>query len=179
MRFWWVRVMRVTSIGLIGCWGGMKHGGRSALYGWQSSTSIAEVSGFLPRHAMWGSDGRVKWKERRAHCSLADGKGKMKSVCVHPLSLSRPFSYLFVYIPYALTFLSLLLLISQIGRICGLVGRHHTSTEHCRAAARTTEASFLSHCFHRMWDRPPVISERQILANEISRCQQSPQPLSD
>lgn len=101
--------------------GGMKHGGRSALYGWQSSTSIAEVSGFLPRHAMWGSDGRVKWKERRAHCSLADGKRKMNSVFVHPLSLSRPLSFLFVNIPYALAFLSLLLLILQIEIICRLL----------------------------------------------------------
>lgn len=31
----------------------------------------------------------------------------------------------------------------------------------------------------RIWKRPPVTSERLIWANEISRCQQSPQPLSD
>lgn len=44
----------------LGVSGGMRQGGRSALYGWQSSRSIAEVSGSLPRHAMWGSDGRVE-----------------------------------------------------------------------------------------------------------------------
>ena len=41
--------------------GGLRQeGGRSALYGWQSSRSIVEVAGSLPRHAMWGSDGRVE-----------------------------------------------------------------------------------------------------------------------
>lgn len=64
-RYCTVRVMQVTSSGLIGCWKWYDAGGkRSALYGWQSSRSIAEVSGSLPRHAMWGSDGRVELKER-------------------------------------------------------------------------------------------------------------------
>lgn len=35
-------------------------GGLCALYGWQRSGSIAEESGSVPRHAMWGSDGRVE-----------------------------------------------------------------------------------------------------------------------
>lgn len=51
---------RSRAVASLGVRGGMRQGGRSALYGWQSSRSIAEVSGSLPRHAMWGSDGRVE-----------------------------------------------------------------------------------------------------------------------
>lgn len=131
--------------------------------GWQESCrSIAEVSGSLPRHAMWGSDGRVEWKERGAHRSLAAGKGNMKSIFAHPLSFSRSFYFLYFFCLFYSIFLLSFLILRTERRFLWFVGCHHTSTELCRPATRTAESSFLSHCFLRMWKRPPVTSESLI-----------------
>lgn len=130
----------------LGVRGGMRQGGRSGLYGWQSCRTRVEVSGSLPGHAMWGSDGRVEWKERGAHRSLAAVKGNMNRIfCSLAVLL---WIFLFVCIPY--TLFSCFFFCHKLKEVFVVVGCLHISTERCRPATRTTEASFLFHCFLRM-----------------------------
>lgn len=127
----------------LGIRGGLKQEGRSAFYRWQRSRSIAEVSGSVPRHAMWGSDSRVEWKERGAHCSLAAGKGNMNGIwTAHPVKDLSLFIFCLssLYVDFVAV---LFFLISHIERsFCGL-----SVAEYCRPASRTTDASFLFTAF--------------------------------
>lgn len=135
-------------------------GGWSAFYRWQSSRSIAEVSGSVPRHAMWGSDGRVK--RRGGLVLLTAGKGNMNSIFVRRLTLLGAglgldiSVFIFVLLHYTLTLL--LCFFSYLAywkKLLWFVGCCHTDTGHCRPASRTTEVL-------RIWKRPPVTSERLI-----------------
>lgn len=145
---------RSRAVASLGIRGGMRQGGWSALYGWWSCRSIAEVSGCLPRHAMWGSDGRVEWKERGAYRSLAAGKGNMKRSFVHSLSFSRPFFFSFG-INHMHHLCLIFAYLTNWKKNCGFLVAA-VAADCYRPATRTTEASFLSYCFLRMWKRPPV-----------------------
>lgn len=157
-RYWWIGVMQVMSSGLIGCERWYEAGGRSGLYGWQSCRTRAEVSGSLPRHAMWGSDGRVEWKERGAHRSLAAVKGNMKRIFVHPLSLFRSFFLCVFHIHCFPAFSS----VTNWKKFLWLsVASISAQSVVDPPPGRLRLLSFF-HCFLRMWGRPPVTSESLI-----------------
>lgn len=105
-----------------------------------SSRSTVEVCGCLPRHAMWGSDGRVEPKERGHTALQLLVRGKMNS------SVCRDLSFFSLYVIHIYIYFVVLFVVF----FCGFSVATVPAQTHCRPTTRMTEAPLFSHCFLRM-----------------------------